>query len=569
MIHSSDITAIDNFCGAGGSTTGLKAAGIRVIHAANHWQRAIDSHNTNHPEVDHSCVDLNQVDPRYFPRSTIAWFSPECTAHSPSGGRAKANGQMHLWEKKKLDDPSISRSRMTAMDVIRFTEVHKYQTVVVENVVEFSDWGEQTRGDMFEWWLKGMDILGYEHQIVCYNSMFGYPDPTPQSRDRLFVVFHRRGNRKPNVNFCPPAMCPEHGQVNAVQAWKKHVVRRIGKYGKRNQYIYVCPTCGVEVTPRTRPAREAIDWSLPMIKIGDRPKHKLKPLSANTIRRIQAGLERFVLPYLMHTGHWQDMGRVYASDQPSPTQTTQREMGLVTQPAFLVHRGYSTDPQYDRIPSLDEPAPTQTTSAKLYLAQPFIDAGRTLNLPTGVEEPTHTVLSRGPQMSLITPPEFIDTARTHNLPTSIDEPTSVVTTGRNLSLIQPPSFLAAYHGGRDAVQSTEQPSYTVATNNQFGVVQPDPFISSYYGNGGSAPVSQPSPTMRTVQGHALIEPDLTALVEECGYRMLQSHEAKWLQGFPRSYILLGNQEEQFKQAGNAVPPIFAEMLGYAVAEALQ
>lgn len=932
MIHSSDITAIDNFCGAGGSTTGLKMAGIRVIHAANHWQRAIDSHNTNHPEVDHSCVDLNKVDPRYFPRSTILWASPECfpagtlilsergltpiediqigdlvlthknrwmpvtqtmkaikdtvivkgrwssgiettiehpfwvrsrlrrdepkkdgkprfgepewltsvdltvgnkpwkakywalpinipalpipkfsspkgrtlefsekfwwmvgrwlgdgcvrvregksnsevticcgkheaddlepllnfspvtlkharlnelkwrrrdirtatlfecghdsfarwlvehfgklahgkkiptwaftmpedwrkallagyvsadgyiggnhikastvskklgigitllaeslgfsvslsktkqhcniiesrqlkvrdsyclswrypfdenhgetykfgqhswgrikevhpgrkavevfnlsvaedesyvadgiivhncTGHSPSGGRAKINGQMHLWEKKRLDDPAVSRSRMTAMDVIRFTEVHKYQTVIVENVVEFSDWGEQTRGDMFEWWLKGMHILGYEHQIVCYNSMFGYPNPTPQSRDRLFVVFHRRGNRKPNVNFCPPAVCPEHGQVNAVQAWKKHVVRRIGKYGRRNQYLYVCPTCGIEVTPRTRPARDAIDWSLPMIKIGDRPKHKLKPLSVNTVRRIQAGLERFVLPYLMHTGHWQDMGRVYASDQPSPTQTTKREMGVVAQPAFMVHRGYSTDPQYDRVPSVDEPAPTQTTSAKLYLAQPFIDAGRTLNLPTGVEEPTHTVLSRGPQMSLITPPEFIDTARTHNMPTSIDEPTSVVTTGRNLSLIQPPSFLAAYHGGRDAVQSTEQPSYTVATNNQFGVVQPEPFISSYYGTGaGNSPVREPSPTICTVQGHALVEPDWSAMVDECGYRMLQSHEAKWLQGFPRDYTLLGNQEEQFKQAGNAVPPIFAEMLGYAVIEAL-
>lgn len=564
---SSDITAIDNFCGAGGSTSGLKAAGIRVVHAANHWSKAIESHNTNHPEVDHSCIDLNKADPRYFPNSTIAWFSPECTTHSPSGGRKRAlSGQLDLWQKNKPEDPAVTRSRMTAMDVIRFTEVHKYQVVVVENVVEFADWGEQVRGDMFEWWLKGMHILGYEHQILCFNSMFGFPVPTPQSRDRLFVVFHRKGNRKPNLNFCPPAICAEHGTVAAVQAWKaKHHLRRIGKYGKRNQYIYVCPHCGVEVSPLTRPARDAIDWSLPMVKIGDRQSLKLKPLSANTLRRIQIGLERFVVPFLAHAARPKEPGKVYSSDEPSPTQTTRQEMSVVSPPAFLVHRGYSTDPQYDRAYSVEAPAPTQTTSAKLYVAKPFIDAGRTLNLPTSVDEPTHTVLSGGPQMSLIQP--FLDAARSHNIPTTIDSPSPTVQTGRHLSLI---SFFGSYHGGRDAVTSTAQPSPTIATNNQLGVVQPslESFISTYYGRGGNTPVGNPAPTVCTVQGHGLVEPDMSALVEECGYRMLQAHEAKWLQGFEREYVILGNQEEQFKQAGNAVPPVFAEMIGRAVIESL-
>lgn len=461
MIHSSDVTAIDNFCGAGGSTTGLKAAGIRVIHAANHWKRAIASHNTNHPDVDHSCVDLSKADPRYFPRTTIAWFSPECQTHSPSGGRAKRNGQLDMFAKKRPDDPSTHRSRITAMDVIRFAEVHKYQVAVVENVVEFSDWGEVERGDMFQWWLQGMSILGYDHQIVCHNSMFGDRAPTPQSRDRLFIVFHRRGNRKPNLNFRPVAVCQEHGQVAAVQSWsQKHQHRRIGKYGRRNQYIYTCPQCGVEVFPSTRPARDAIDWSLPMVKIGDRAALGLKPLSVNTRSRIQRGLEKFVIP--------------------------------------------------------------------------FVDAGRTWNVPS-----------------------------------SVDEPISVVTTGRNHSLIQPPEFMTIYHGGSERTRSLDDPSPTVATCKQFGLVQPEPFTSSYYGSGGgNSLVSNPISTVCTVQGHGLVVPDWSALVDECGYRMLQSHEAKWLQGFPRDYILLGTQEEQFKQAGNAVPPVFAEMIGRAVVESL-
>ena len=620
----SGITCIDNFCGAGGSTTGLKAAGIEVTHAANHWARAIETHNTNHPEVDHKCVDLHQERPSSFPRTILAWFSPACTHHSPSGGRKRKNrGQLNLLDQQK-PDPAAERSRMTAWQVVDFTEVHRYEAVMVENVVEFAlDW------ELYDNWLGAMDTLGYNHQEIYFNSMFA---GVPQSRDRVYIVFWRKSNRAPNLNFCPPARCPEHGEVAAIQAWKNPLKRR-GKYGRRNQYIYVCPCCGIEVVPYRRPAREAIDWSIPTVRIGDRAARGLKPLSENTLRRIRVGLERFVIPHLSTIDQW--WGKVDYKG------VSHRETSLAA--PFFVHRGYSTDPQYDRVPSVDEPAPTQTTSAKLYIAQPpffvhygyaaeedrvlstenpfptlttsrklyiaepFIDAGRTWNVPTSVNEPTHTVLSNGPQMSLLQPGAFLDVARNNTLPTDIEDPSATLTTGRNLSLIEPPAFmvqnghfgdgrdrsasiddpaptqttwrgnaiatvpfLAAYHGGRDAVQSCGEPSWTIATNNQFGVVEPrpTPFLCNYNGNGGAAEVSNPAPTMRTTQGHCLVEPDWNALEQECRYRMLQAHEAKWLMGFPTDYILLGTQKEQFKQAGNAVTPPVAEMIGRAVFESL-
>ncbi len=39
-----DITAIDLFCGAGGSPTGPILAGATVRLVINHWKRAIETH---------------------------------------------------------------------------------------------------------------------------------------------------------------------------------------------------------------------------------------------------------------------------------------------------------------------------------------------------------------------------------------------------------------------------------------------------------------------------------------------------------------------------------------------
>jgi DNA (cytosine-5)-methyltransferase 1 len=436
------VTAIDSFCGAGGSTTGLKAAGIEVIHAANHWDRAIESHNTNHPEIDHSCVDLHMEHPSRFPKADIGWFSPSCTTHSPAGGRKRRHpGQLNLFN-KTAPDPSVERSRMGAWDVVNFTEYHRYQLVMVENVLEFTEW------ELYDHWLKAMQALGYAHQVLCFNSQFA---GVPQSRDRVYVIFHRKGNRKPNIDFRPLAHCPEHGEVHAVQIWKR--AKRLGKY--RAQYLYGCPHCAAEVVPHRVAAATAIDWSIKCPKIGDRAR----PLSEATLRRVEKGLRRF------------------APGQP-----------------------------------------------------------------------------------------MIDTLRTHAIPKLVTEPsTTVAAQGRHHAVVMPP-FLAAYHGGRDSIRGVDEPAYTVATSNQMGLIQP--FLSSYYGSGGEAPIDAPAPTMRTVQGHALVEPDYSAAVADCGYRMITAPEAKRLMGFPDDYVLLGNQSEQFKQAGNAVTPPVAELLGRAAIDSL-
>lgn len=133
------LTVTDLFCGAGGSSSGLVEAGYRVVIAANHWARAIESHQLNHPETDHSQADISQVDPRYFPRTDVLWASPECTNHSIAKGvkrqRAVNDALFELDGTRPLVDEAANRSRATMWDVPRFAEAHRYRAIIIENVV--------------------------------------------------------------------------------------------------------------------------------------------------------------------------------------------------------------------------------------------------------------------------------------------------------------------------------------------------------------------------------------------------------------------------------------------------
>ena len=56
---------IDNFAGGGGASTGLAAAiGRPVDHAINHSPNAIAMHRVNHPETQHHCENVWEIDPR-------------------------------------------------------------------------------------------------------------------------------------------------------------------------------------------------------------------------------------------------------------------------------------------------------------------------------------------------------------------------------------------------------------------------------------------------------------------------------------------------------------------------
>lgn len=564
MSGSSDITLSDYFCGAGGSSTGavnaLKGRG-RVVAAANHWFRAIETHNLNHPSVDHYLDDLQATHPSRYPKTTICWMSPECTNHSIAKGRQRKNiTQLDLWGEHKVD-PEEERSRATMREVVEFAEYHRYEIVIVENVVDIRHWAH------YEAWLTAMHNLGYEHRALYLNAQFF---DVPQSRDRIYVVFWKRGNKAPDLDFRPPALCIEHGQVNAVQVWKK-AGTPWGRYGKNRQYTYRCPKCGAEVKPAYRPASSVIDWSIPSQRIGDRDK----PLKPKTMERIKAGLRKFAQPVVVDVAYGGQPGYVYPVDQPTGTQTARQTLGLATPPFMLNYVNNESEPR-----PVDEPLQTVgTRNTPPLILPPFLVNYYTReDAQSSISEPMGT-LTTEKRHALVVPPYI---AEMHGTSTArdVNEPMMGITSGGTHHALITPPFLAVMKNSWSPdgsyimpPRSLDEPLTTlVASASQHALITP--FITTYNKHSVYVDVNGVMPTIPTLDRHALVECDATAfdpadLIDSCGFRMLSPEELKLGMSFPDSYVITGNKREQVKQVGNAVCPNVAEWIVGRCAESLQ
>ena len=390
------ITLTDLFCGAGGSSTGaIQIPGIEVKAASNHWNLAVETHNSNHPDAAHICADLSQIDPTYFPATDILWASPECTNHSLAKGKKRETTIDMFGD--ALPSEAAERSRATMWDVPRFAEVHKYQAVIVENVVDAANWLP------FQAWLEAMGSLGYERRIVYLNSMHAqsFGPGAPQSRDRMYVVFWRKGNRSPMLDRInrPAAMCPTCGPVQTIQMFKRSD-RRWGRY--RAQYIYQCPnrSCRRALEPIVRPALDAIDLSIEGTRIGDRAR----PLAPKTLRRVEDGIEKYWRPLLVPV-EGRDGKVAIPAELPMRTMTTRNETGLAV-PFIAELRGGGSSAR-----SAADPLATVTASGRHHgvCTSPLVMRNNSggSEMTTPASEPIRTITTAGHQ-SLLTSPGSID-----------------------------------------------------------------------------------------------------------------------------------------------------------------
>lgn len=340
--HGTELV-VDNFAGGGGASTGIaQAIGRSVDIAINHDLEAIRTHQANHPETDHYCENILDVDPVEVCKGRpigMAWFSPDCTHHS----RAKGG------------KPRKKEIRGLAWIVIRWAAKVKPRVIFLENVEEFADWGplkngrpiRARKGETFRRWLEQLEALGYRVEHRCLAAC-DYGAPT--TRKRLFLVARRDGE---------PIVWPQptHGPGEGLKPY--------------------------------RTAGECIDWALPCPSIFGRKK----PLVEKTLKRIAKGLQRYVIdnpePFII-TYYSQESFRGQPLDEPLRTQTTENRFGLVV--PFLSH-------YYGRSVGspLGAPVPTITAGGmgKVAAVSAFLTKFYGTNIGSPMDAPVPTITSGG------------------------------------------------------------------------------------------------------------------------------------------------------------------------------
>jgi DNA (cytosine-5)-methyltransferase 1 len=600
----------DHFCGAGGNTTGAKGVeGVEVVHAANHSHVAIATHSTNYPEVEHTLGDIPTLDPRrHSPPADVLITSPECREHSYAKGRAKDDPSLF----DPVGDQTAERSRSTMDEVPRWAEIKRYQAVIVENVPQIVHWCEPRRsghrrkcrcGVTFRGWLRDMTNLGYQHRKVYLNS--GFFPPVPQSRDRVYIVFWRRGQRTPALDYFPPCWCESCGRVvPGVQTPKAHLQKpdavRLawgphdtvwGRYGE--QYYYACAECAKRANPAITPAAYAIEWWREAVPIGEREQHGMPPLRSGTIARIKRGLARLPeRPLVVPLDYLTQPASRRARDvvDPLATITGQHRSALVVQVAGNLGRLHK-DGTIER----DSAMKAWPVSEQLRTISTTIDRALVAQHPVGdlIEGKDHDEIVRaeivpepGPVTTARSPDELLNTleatqaaevvefgsplvvpyrANTRIARGDQDQLHTITAVGNQHYVLNHPDgqlrLITANYGSPDGPASKqgwlrcadERTLGSITTADSHAVV-------TLRGEGQVRHAAgEPMPTCATVEQHTLVGVPQPVAVEQCSFRMFEPSEVgrgmvMHLNAHGKPYIVHGTRRQQVNQYGNAVTP---------------
>lgn len=505
---------VDLFAGGGGASTGLEAAlGRRVDIAVNHSATALAVHEANHPATKHLVTDVFEVDPLEATRGRrvdVLWASPDCTHFSVAkGGKPRSQG-----------------IRSLAEVVPQWASAVRPRVIFVENVREFLTWGpldaegypiKARAGELFQRWKVRLELLGYEVQWrVLDASEFG----APTKRRRLFVIARSDGR---------PIVWPS-------------------------------PTHGPGLQP-FRTAAEIIDWSIPCPSIFERSR----PLAPKTLKRIAAGIRRFVLeaadPFVIKVNHGGPEHRTSSINEPLSTVTAARRGHAVVTPTMITI-DHGSSPRGST--AIDAPLPTTTTENRHAVVVPtLIQTGygeRKGQRPRSLDlhEPLGTVVAGGSKHALVS--AFLAKHFGGVVGTSMGSRVSTVTTRDHHSLVT--STLAVLRNNCDA-SSIEEPVPTITAGGNH-VAEVRAFLAAYYGSGDvGQDLREPLRTVVTKDRFGLVRVDgVDHVITDIGMRMLEPHELLRAQfgRFADAYDLSAakTKSAQVRLIGNSVCPEVAE-----------
>lgn len=358
---------VDNFAGGGGASTGIeKAIGRSVDIAINHDQVAIAMHQTNHPETEHYCEDVWEVNPRKAVKGrlvALVWLSPDCTYHSKALGGKPRN--------KKI--------RGLAWVALRWAATVKPRVIILENVEEFAGWGPllpngkpdpKQRGREFKAFVNALMRQGYQ---VEWRELRACDHGAPTSRKRLFLIARRDG-----LPIVWPK--PTHGDPNS-------------------------PEVKLGILKPWRTAAEFLDFSLPCPSIFDTAEkirikygiRAIRPLAENTMKRIAKGVQKFVFenpkPFIIRVNHSGSSHHYCNSiDQPFLTITSKNGWGIV---APFLAQYHSYDGEGVRGQALDRPIMTIDTNPRYSLVTSHLVKLKGTNIGQRTDDPIQTITAGG------------------------------------------------------------------------------------------------------------------------------------------------------------------------------
>lgn len=510
------VVIVDLFAGGGGASNGAKSAiklrnvVVKQFVAVNHWADALATHEANHPDAIHLHCAVEEVDPRKAIVGRIVDLllaGPSCTTHSNAKGGQSRDEQ----------------SRTSPWSILNWVKDLWVRALVIENVPEFQKWGplsskgkpiKKLEGTTFNAFIEAIKAQGYVVEWRVLNSA-DFGDAT--SRRRLFILARRIG--------CGPIMWPVPSHV---------------KPAARGQLEMFAPA-----KPYWRPAREIIDWSIPMgpeCSVFNREAHGKLDLRPNTMRRIMTGLFRHGIKDML-MGQ-QSAAQAWPVDEaPAPTVAGAGAISLLSPYIVKMYKeGNSV--------SVEQPTPAIVGVTKLNLAVPYLieyhggPNGDNRTLPLDEALPTQDTSNR---FALLKPQPFIVTAAhagSDDRSRSLDKTLPVITGNGEMWLANP--YIVQFdHGGAKSsmTQPVDLPLGAVVTKQNWAVAQP--YIIKYYGAEGQFQgVDMPLGSVTTKERFALCVPLVEGyMIIDILYRMLHWSELAAAMSFPRSYIWMQTGKE--------------------------
>lgn len=487
--------SVSLFAGCGGACVGMRAAtGNEVDVAINHDPTAVAVHRRNHPSTEHRISDVFEVKPQSATRGRRVGHlhaSPDCRHFSRAAGAAPKSDSV-----RSLADVVIDWARLPEDD-----GAHP-DVITLENVPEFVEWGplygertwrrraaaEVFTGDACpecEWQptytAKGKLVKAPErHRACAWRYVTGQPIP-----ERKGEYFKR--------------WCGDLRALGYAIEWWNLYAHHYGSATSRKRLYLVArcdgepivkppPTHGPGLLPY-RTAAEHIDFTLPCPSIFDRKK----PLADATLRRVAAGIVRFVLenpkPFIVEVNHTGPRAP-HSIDKPLTTVTSARRGHALVTP-FVAGVGGRAG----QSPATAGSAPLGTITAKndrALVAPVLVQTGygeRAGQAPRVLDlhKPLGTLMAKGQKHALVS--AFISQFNLGQVGHELDKPLPTITQIDHHALVETPvvpvdfaeaypnarkilPFLVAYYGDGvgDVGQQVDEPLRTITTRDRFGLV---------------------------------------------------------------------------------------------------